>query len=126
MVVVGGGEATGRAVYGGEPVDRPRHAHPDREHHDIPVSPCRPSKNPPVREVVVRDRKSWPVEILDVCVEQRAESRVIAPTPTAMTRASSRMKAPSAGICLLDRVELPVSGSSKCCLDGSLEDDEQR
>ena len=41
------------------------------------------------------------------------------------TRTSSRVKAPSAGVCLLDRVELPVSGSSESCVDGSREDDEE-
>ena len=69
MVVVSGGETAGCAIHVGEPVDHPRHAHPDREHHDIPVSPPCSSKNTPVGEIIVRDRKSRPVGILDVRVE---------------------------------------------------------
>ena len=121
VVVVSDGEATGRAVYIGEPVDQPRHAYTDREHNDVPPGPAYPSENAQIREIVIRDRQPWAVVILDVRVEECTEGRVAA---SARGRcAGGWMETPCACMCLLNCVELPVRGPREGCIGSSCEDD---
>jgi len=71
----------------------------------------------------MRDRKSWPVDVLDVRVEESAEGRVMA--PARRPRTSAGMKAPSACMGLLNCVELPVCRPSDSRFDRECYDDSE-
>jgi len=117
VVVVGQSEATGRNVGVGERVDGARQAHPNWQHHGIPVGPTRAAENALILEVIVCNRKSEAAVILDVRVEERNQGRVAAWTGGRWVRTWAKARRARVGD--FNFIELPVRGTSKSGIDGA-------
>jgi len=73
MIVVGDSEGTGCSVCVVQPIDLPTQAHTNRQHDIVPVCPARTSKDTSVCSIVVCDRKSRAVVVLEMSGEDHVQ-----------------------------------------------------